>query len=285
VGFPIQLIAHDTIHNCYDTSSRAVEVNEVPFAVFSADNGCKGTAIDFSNGAIPPAGQTLSYTWAFGDGGTDVATNPSHIFTNAGKFVVTMRATTNKGCFDEATDTVSVDDAPSASFSIDSINCNTLQFVPGLLGAANYRWNFGDGTILNANDDTVQNVYQTKGEHTITLTVTSANGCSASESQTDSTWCTVGFEELFASKFNLSVYPNPFSEVANISYKLDTKENVTVTVMDLLGRTVSQVVENNQSVGVHILQLDHTQFNGSSAMYMVRIQIGDEAITKQLIRQ
>jgi PKD repeat protein len=285
-NFTIQLIAHDTVNNCYDTTSKTIEVNEVPLLVgFSGDDGCKDAPVSFNNSSIPPDAQTLSYSWTFGDGGTATTTNPSHTYLTSGQFKVTLRATTNKGCFGDGSDSISIDNSPSANFTIDSINCNTLEFTPGLLGAANYRWDFGDSSKLNSGDGPVQNVFQTKGTHRITLTVTSANGCSSSHSEDDSTWCTVGFEELFASKFNLSVYPNPFSEMANISYKLDTKETVTITVMDLLGRTVSQVVENNQSVGLHTIQLDHTKFGSTSAMYMVRIQIGDEAITKQLVRQ
>jgi PKD repeat protein len=284
-NFTIQLVAHDTVNNCYDTTSHPIEVNEVPFAVFASTNGCVNTPIDFSNGSIPPIGQTLTYAWTFGDGGTSTATNPSHPYAGAGKFGVTLKATTNKGCSDDAADSVTIETVPQANFSWDTLGLTTVYFVPAVKGLSNYRWDFGDSTKMNANDDTVQNTYQVKGAHRVTLTVTSINGCTGSHTE-DSvmTYWTIGFEELFAAKFNLSVYPNPFNEATNISYNLASKQNVTITVMDVLGRKVSEVVENNQMTGNHVIRLDESKF-AASGVYMVRIQIGDEAVTKQLIRQ
>lgn len=284
-NFTIQLVAHDTVNNCYDTTARTIEVNEVPFASFASTDGCVGTAIEFSNGSIPPIGQTLTYAWTFGDAGTSTGTNPSHAYATAGLYPVTMRATTNKGCFDEALDTVKVESVPNVTFTWDSLDCKTVGFNPLPKGLSNYRWDFGDGSKLNAGDDSVQNVYQTKGLHIVTLTVTSSNGCTATKVDSNvQTFCTVGFEEIFANRYNLSVYPNPFEDVANIAYNLDSKQTVTVTVMDVLGRKVSEVVENNQSAGNHIIRLNESKF-AASGVYMIRIQIGEDAITKQLIRQ
>jgi PKD repeat protein len=287
-NFIIQLIAHDTVNNCYDTTSKPIEVNEVPFAVFDANDGCVGTAIEFNNGAIPPTNQSLTYTWTFGDGGTSTASNPSHIYTASGRYPVTMRATTNKGCFDETTDTVTIDNinVDNAKFTFDTLDCKTIEFTPDFNGLQNYYWEFGDGAFANSPGGKVTNLYQTKGKHLVKLTVTSENGCKASFTiDSVETFCTVGIEELFASKFNLSVYPNPFESVANISYKLDSKQDVTITVMDILGRVVGEVVENNQSAGAHIIRLDDSKFSARSAVYMVRIKIGEDMITKQMIRQ
>jgi hypothetical protein len=99
------------------------------------------------------------------------------------------------------------------------------------------------------------------------------------------THCTIGMDELFASKFNLSVYPNPFEVTANISYNLNERQDVTINVYDMLGRVVSENKYTSQSVGNHTVKLDETKFLGTSAMYMVRIQIGEDVVTKQLVRQ
>jgi PKD repeat protein len=285
-NYTVQLITHDTVHFCYDTTSKAIVVNDVPIAQFTGDNGgCVNQDVEFSNGSIAPDGEILTYVWNFGDNTTSIATSPSHAFAGSGKFGVTLKATTNNGCSNEITDSIVIDAKPNSTFSVDSIDCYTLRLEANVEGYPTYAW-FVDGLFLGSTGDSVNYLFQRKGLHAIRLTVTSTNGCTSTDSTfDDSTWCSVGIEDLFESKFNLSVYPNPFEDVANISYNLDSKQNVTVTVMDMLGRKVAEINENNQTAGNHVIKLNDTHFTGSTAMYMVRIQIGDEAITKQLLRK
>ena len=282
-SFNILLVATDTVNNCRDTARRTVEVNELPFALFVSGKGCVNSAVTFNNGSIPPNGQTMTYAWDFNGAGSSTATNPSHTFTTPGDKTITMTATTNKGCSDSESQVVKVESVPVVSFTKDSINCNTYKFDPAPDGLAAYKWNYGDGTEQFSTSG--ENTYQFKGTYTITLTVTSANLCQASYSDSVKIWCTIGFEEEFANKFNLSVYPNPFEQVSNIGYNLDSKKDVTITVMDMLGRVVSEVSEKGQSAGSHTIRLDESKFASTSALYMVRIQIGDEAITKQLMHK
>lgn len=291
-NYTIRMVAMDTVNFCTDTATRTVEVNERPLTLFGILNGaCVGSAVNFANGSIPPVGQKLTYAWTFGDGGTDTATNANHAYSsnNGGvKYAVTLTSTTNKGCSDKKTDSVLVESSPVPTFTTDSVNCSTRGFTPGQQGFKEYLWNFGDGTTSNSGSGRVTNQYQTKGKHVVTLTVTSNNGCKGvkiDSSDATRTWCTIGVGELFASKFNLSVYPNPFEDAANIAYNLTSAEDVTVTVYDLVGRTVAQVKHVNQAAGNHIVKLDESAFNATSAIYMVRIQIGEDVITKQLLRK
>lgn len=290
--YTIRLVAMDTVNNCTDTATRLVSVNERPLTLFGALNGgCVGSAINFANGSIPPVNQTLTYLWAFGDGATDTATNANHAYASANsgvKYAVSLTSTTNKGCSDTKVDSVLVEPSPIVTFTTDSVNCSTRGFTPSPLGLKEYVWNFGDGTISNSGSSRVTNQYQTKGKHIVTLTATSNNGCKGvkiDSSDNTKTWCTIGLNDLFVSKFNLSVYPNPFENAANIAYNLTSAQDVTVTVYDLVGRTVAQVKHTNQSAGNHTVVLDESAFNSTSAMFMVRIQIGEDVITKQLLRK
>ncbi len=283
-NYTITLIASDTVHYCSDTLRKSVDVNELPFALFASGKGCVNSSVSFNNGSIPPSGQTMTYVWDFDGSGSSTEDNPSYTFTSSGSKVVTLTATTNKGCSDIETQTVQVDDVPSASFIITRTDsCNSFLFEPAVSGLAAYKWNYGDGTEQFAT--TGENTYQTKGRYGVTLTVSSTNQCQASYTDSVTVCWTIGVAEEFVSKFNLSVYPNPFEQVSNIGYNLDSKKDVTITVMDMLGRVVSEVSEKGQSAGSHTIRLDESRFSATSAMYMVRIQIGDEAITKQLIRK
>lgn len=285
--FNVKLVVQDTIHFCSDSITKSVEVNENPTALFDAQDGCLGTPIPFSNGSVPPPGQTMTYSWTFGDGSpADVSTNPSHTYAvNNPNYPISLTATTNKGCSDVAYDTIAVLSAPSGGFTSVMTNCSTYVFTPNVLGLSGYFWDFGDGTTGNRSQDPTPNVYQTKGDHKVKLTVTNSVGCSGKDSATVTTTCTVGMDELFAAKFNLSVYPNPFEDVANISYNLNEKQDVTISVYDMMGRMVSETKYAAQSAGNHKVTLDESKFTASSAMYMVRIQIGEDVVTKQLVSQ
>ncbi len=282
--FAIRLIAKDTVNFCSDTIIKQVEVNEVPVALFAANDGCVNSPVQFNNGSIPPVGQTLSYSWDFGGGNTSTDTNPTFTYASQGTKSITLTSTTNKGCSDIVTNSINVLSVPSATFTIDSVDgdCNKKIFEASTKGLGGYEWDFGDGST--ARGDSVTNTFQYKGKYTVTLKITSGN-CQATHTEEDSIYCTVGIEEAFVNKFNLSVYPNPFENVSNISYNLDSKKDVTIVVMDMLGRTVSEFTERNQSAGSHTIKLDESSFTSTAALYMVRIKIGDESITKQLLHK
>jgi PKD repeat protein len=77
---------------------RYVVSNQPPVASSSADttSGPPPLTVNFSSaGSNDPEGHQLSYSWAFGDGTTSTAANPSHIYTQAGRY--TARLTVSDG--------------------------------------------------------------------------------------------------------------------------------------------------------------------------------------------
>ena len=66
---------------------RYLSGNQAPIAVGSANPtaGPAPLAVSFSSaGSSDPEGQTLTYAWTFGDGGTSTAANPSHTYDPSG---------------------------------------------------------------------------------------------------------------------------------------------------------------------------------------------------------
>jgi hypothetical protein len=59
--------------------------------------GTTGAAIQFngSGSSDPDVGQTLSFSWAFGDGGTSNATNPTHAYAIPGNFIASLEVCDN----------------------------------------------------------------------------------------------------------------------------------------------------------------------------------------------
>jgi hypothetical protein len=59
--------------------------------------GSTGQPVQFSSAGSmdPDAGQTLTYSWAFGDGGTDNSANPAHTYAVPGNYLATLIVTDN----------------------------------------------------------------------------------------------------------------------------------------------------------------------------------------------
>ena len=81
-------------------------------------------------------------------------------------------------------------------------------------------------------------------------------------------------------------YPNPFNPITTISYYLPTNEFVDITIYDLNGRIVKNLVSLNQNAGYNSIQWNATNNKGriiSSGEYLARIEIGDFTQTKKII--
>ncbi|GAB2465459.1 lectin [Streptosporangium sandarakinum] len=81
--------------------------NRAPTAVAKADrtSGATPLTVTFSSaGSSDPEGGALSHSWAFGDGGTSTAANPSHTYTVNGTYTATLTVRDPEG----ATGTASV---------------------------------------------------------------------------------------------------------------------------------------------------------------------------------
>ena len=148
-----------------------VLLSPVPVLSFTASNVCLGDVMNFTNTSTGAS----SYTWDFGDGsGTSSATNPSHTYTTANSFVVTLIATNSAGCSDTITQTVIVSTDPQVSFTSTgaTTGCGslTVNFVNNTTGGGGntYTWNFGDGTGTSSQQNP-SHTYNTPGTYTVTL--------------------------------------------------------------------------------------------------------------------
>ncbi|RNC84508.1 MAG: T9SS C-terminal target domain-containing protein [Balneola sp.] len=84
------------------------------------------------------------------------------------------------------------------------------------------------------------------------------------------------------SSFNLEQnYPNPFNPTTNISFSLPNSSKVLLTVYNLLGQEVAQLVNGELSGGNHIVQFDASGL--SSGIYVYRIQAGSFVQTKKMM--
>jgi hypothetical protein len=87
----------------------------------------------------------------------------------------------------------------------------------------------------------------------------------------------------FALKQN---YPNPFNPITSLGYGLPEKAQVTLTVYDLLGREVTQLVNTTQEAGYRSVQWEATDMHGkpvSAGVYLYQIRAGEFVQTRKMV--
>lgn len=76
-------------------------------------------------------------------------------------------------------------------------------------------------------------------------------------------------------------YPNPFNPVTTIRYSLPTADNVSIKVLDMLGREVTIIVNEYKNAGVHSIEFDGSRF--SSGVYFYQLQAGDFSQARKML--
>jgi PKD repeat protein len=169
------------LSSCPGFQRIAMQVNVSPItAAISAVPACVNSPVAFT-GTATSAGTITGWSWNFGDG-TPASTiqNPSHSYTTAGNFTVTLTVTDNAGCTTTATQTITIGAAPSISISsLNSSGCApfAVTFLNNTTNANTYTWNFGDGSPTSS-QATPLHTYNSPGNYSVTLTATSGSGCS-----------------------------------------------------------------------------------------------------------
>jgi len=81
-------------------------------------------------------------------------------------------------------------------------------------------------------------------------------------------------------------YPNPFNPVTILQYDLPEDELVTITIYDMIGKVVRNLVSTQQNAGYNSIQWNATNNQGqpvSAGVYLYKIQAGDFVDTKKMI--
>ncbi len=81
-------------------------------------------------------------------------------------------------------------------------------------------------------------------------------------------------------------YPNPFNPETSIIYQLSVASAVHLTVYNLLGQEVRQLVSEKQSTGVYRVQWDGKDAVGRAApsgLYLYRLKAGEEIQSKKML--
>jgi len=91
----------------------------------------------------------------------------------------------------------------------------------------------------------------------------------------------VGIEETEFETSGFHVYPNPASGSASITYSIATTGDVTLSVVDLLGREVKQLVDGKKTTGIYTENADISTL--SKGVYFLRLQTPNSTLSTKFI--
>ena len=94
-------------------------------------------------------------------------------------------------------------------------------------------------------------------------------------------------DETLPIAYNLyNAYPNPFNPVTTLRYDLPENAMVNITIYDMMGRIVSNLVSSQQNAGYKFIQWNATNNIGqpvSAGLYLYTIQAGKFRQTKKMV--
>lgn len=170
-------------NGCYDTIQQNITVNPSPIAQFTPSIGCVDAPVQFVDASFISSGTIAAWEYVFGDGTPNAfVSNPTHTFSPAGIYNVTLTATSNLGCNGSVTIPIAIQNGPDAAFDINPNPAFALENVfftdesTSNVNLVSWFWEFGDESGDNSQNPTHN--YADGGEYTIIMTVTDANGCS-----------------------------------------------------------------------------------------------------------
>ena len=184
--YTVTMKASNTCNNTDTTISFLITLNQKPTGDFTTAKSsyCKSETVVFQNNSA--AG--YSYEWNFGDGSVSTNTNPTHNYTLAGAYTVSLvikSLNTNASfCTDTIRHIITVNNLAPTAFVSNAVTNNCAPFV--FTGTTNQpagntvKWIFTDANSIDTlvQGNTATHTFAQAGNYSVTLISFNAAGCS-----------------------------------------------------------------------------------------------------------
>ncbi|MBX3102642.1 MAG: PKD domain-containing protein [Bacteroidetes bacterium] len=186
--YPVQVTV-SLDNGCDLTVERNVQIAPPPVAAFTSSQRCAGLATQFTHQSTTVQGTITQWAWDFGDpssapDNTSALANPTHTYTTAGDYTVTLTVTNSLGCTHSIQHQVAIAEAVSPTITTPTVICQGQPSTFQTEVYNSYVWQIPvpGGTLLSTLPAPSFTFTQT-GNFTVQLTVADGNGCSLSTSQ------------------------------------------------------------------------------------------------------
>lgn len=181
----VTLIANPSF-SCADTYQVLVRIYPTFDADFDFQPICQGESVSFTDQTSTTYGSVSQWNWDLGNSQTSTQQNPTQTYSQDGNYFITLLARNDKGCRDSITKPLTVYSRPDMDFDYtppcvytDILFTDLTEIDFGSFGSRQWILNnqvVGSADELQLFDSTVTN-------NTLTLIVTSAEGCTDSITQ------------------------------------------------------------------------------------------------------
>jgi PKD repeat protein len=172
-----------TDSGCVDSFTYAVNNFPVPVPDFTVANACFNVNSVFTNTSTVLTGTIQTNAWDFGDGATSAAVSPTHLYAADGSYTVKLVTTSDEGCVDSISKTISINPLPVADFSaLDTCQGVVVSFtdLSAVTSTNIVQWNWtfgGNGTSSVANPT---HAFTSAGTFNVELRVETDSACADS---------------------------------------------------------------------------------------------------------
>lgn len=262
-----QTITYDYIdpYGCEHNATTTITVNALPTVTLeSFTSVCNNQGAVTLTGGLPAGG---SYSGT-GVTGTGTQFNPT-----VGTQAITYTYTDENGCANEATKTITVNNAPTATFTL-ATNLVCLYSDPITLTTGLPTGGIYEGTGVS--NDTFSPEIATVGTHTLSYIVTE-NGC------TDTAYVSIEVDAC-ASILNttlntLNVYPNPTTGSIQIELNKDMLNNLTIEIINLDGKVVYTETVNENTNQLKSISMTHL----SKGSYLLQVRSAGQSYVQRVV--
>ncbi len=231
-------------------------------------NVCSG-----SGGVQLSAGSGFSaYAWSNG------ATTESITVNTAGSYTVSV---TQNGCLGvAAASNVSLVTRPVATVSGSTLN--HVSYLTASPMGATYQWlvQTSPNGSFTATGNTSANDTVSCGSAAYYSVIATQNGCSDTSAQHEVV-CT-GINEI-SSLVSFTMEPNPANDVLFVNYELSDNTNMKLSVIDLTGRQVIEVLNGSEVKGYHQHQVKLT--NIAAGVYLLNFVTDNGSFNAKFVKQ
>jgi len=93
----------------------------------------------------------------------------------------------------------------------------------------------------------------------------------------------VGINNITKFDDNIRIYPNPINSLLVVNYLLTKNSQVNISLSDITGRQIEDIINENQVVGEHIIKLNTKRLE--DGIYLLNLRAKDFAVTKKIVVQ
>ncbi len=90
-----------------------------------------------------------------------------------------------------------------------------------------------------------------------------------------------GINQLSIDNERLSIYPNPCNQLSVVSYQLSGNNHVNISLYDITGRKVKEIINKNQSKGKHDIEIDTQQME--EGIYILKLSTKDFTANRKIV--